>query len=192
MPQPESLLRDGIAAVKAGKKEEGRRLLTAIVQQNPDSEEAWLWLAAAASSPRETLSCLNRVLAINPQNAKAAAGVRWATAQLGDERPVAKPVQTQTVSQMPSEATVQTQTASQMPNKVTVQPTAVNVAPVPVVETKSPAETIARDVVISEPDAAASPKNQRSFIPNLIVGILALLLILGLVLVGFLVFHWLP
>jgi hypothetical protein len=177
MPQPEGQLRDGIAAVKAGKKEEGRQLLTAVVQQNPDNEEAWLWLAAAASSPRDTLSCLNRVLAINPQNAKAAAGVRWATAQLGGERPVAKPVQTQAASPVQSE--------------VTVQPTAANVVPVPEVNTKPPAETVARDVALSQPDVAASPKNQWSFIPNLVVGILALLLILGLVLVGFLVFRWL-
>ena len=127
MPQQESLLREGIAALKAGNKRDGRQFLMTVVEQDPNSEEAWLWLAATAPTPRDSLACLKRVLAINPQNAKAAAGMRAVTAQLKQE-----------------------QRASTVP------------------------------------PGAASKK--RGFFPNLAVGILVLLLVLGLVIIAALVY----
>jgi hypothetical protein len=181
MPQPEGQLRNGIAAVKAGKKEEARQLLMAVVQQNPDSEEAWLWLAAAASSPRDTLSCLKRVLAINPQNAKAAAGVRWATAQLEKDHPTTQPAPAPTAPrEVQSAVTLETKVLS-----VTPVADAKSAIPELVGETFEPVSEN------SQPDADSSLKTQRTFFPNLVVGILALLLILGLVIIGFLLYQWL-
>jgi len=75
-PSDTSLSR-GTAALKAGRKAEAERLLKLAVGESPDSAEAWLWLAAAVSSPGETLFCLERVLKLDPGNQKAMSGIGW-------------------------------------------------------------------------------------------------------------------
>lgn len=65
------LLQSGIAAVRSGDKREGARLLAQVVRKEPQSEDAWFWLAAATDQPAEAAACLRRVLAINPNNARA-------------------------------------------------------------------------------------------------------------------------
>jgi twitching motility two-component system response regulator PilG len=78
-----SLLRDGIAAAKAGDKALTRRLLREAVQQEPTNEAAWLWLAGVGESPQDTLASLERVLEINPANERARAGLASAQLQAG-------------------------------------------------------------------------------------------------------------
>ena len=51
-----SLLRDGIAAAKAGDKALTRRLLREAVDLEPENEVAWLWLAGRYSSTIYALS----------------------------------------------------------------------------------------------------------------------------------------
>ena len=65
------LLQSGIAAVRSGDKREGARLLAQVVRKEPQSEDAWFWLAAATDQPAEAAACLRRVLAINPNNGRA-------------------------------------------------------------------------------------------------------------------------
>lgn len=65
------LLQSGIAAVRSGDKREGARLLAQVVRKEPQSEDAWFWLAAATDQPAEAAACLRRVLAINPNNERA-------------------------------------------------------------------------------------------------------------------------
>ncbi len=67
----ETLLQQGIGEVRAGNKREGARLLAQVVKTEPQSEEAWFWLAAATDQPSEATACLRRVLAINPNNTRA-------------------------------------------------------------------------------------------------------------------------
>ena len=69
------LLARGIAAVKAGDKHTARELLTRAAQQNPDSEEAWLWLSAVLDTPQGRLFCLRQVLTLNPANRAAQRGL---------------------------------------------------------------------------------------------------------------------
>jgi tetratricopeptide (TPR) repeat protein len=69
------LLQQGIAALKAGDKTQARQLLSLAVRQNPQSEQAWLWLSGALDDDQERLACLNKVLAINPDNEAARRGV---------------------------------------------------------------------------------------------------------------------
>jgi twitching motility two-component system response regulator PilG len=76
-------LRDGIAAAKAGDKALTRRLLQEAVQQQPDNEAAWLWLAGVGESPQNCLASLERVLTINPHNQRALAGIASARLQAG-------------------------------------------------------------------------------------------------------------
>jgi twitching motility two-component system response regulator PilG len=64
-------LKVGVAAAKAQKKDRARELLQAVVGAEPDNELAWLWLANIADSPAEAATCLEKVLAINPDNGLA-------------------------------------------------------------------------------------------------------------------------
>ncbi len=64
-------LREAVSKIRAGKKAEGGRLLMEILRSDPENEQAWLWLAVAVKDPEKRKKCLNRVLAINPQNQQA-------------------------------------------------------------------------------------------------------------------------
>jgi tetratricopeptide (TPR) repeat protein len=69
------LLRKGIAAARAGRAQEARRLLQQIVALDPDNEMAWLWLSGLVATNQEKMNCLERVLRSNPHNAYARAGL---------------------------------------------------------------------------------------------------------------------
>jgi twitching motility two-component system response regulator PilG len=71
-----TLLRDGIAAAKAGDKARTRQLLRQATQLDPRNELAWMWLAGVAESPQDAQNCLLRVLAINPGNERAREGLK--------------------------------------------------------------------------------------------------------------------
>ncbi len=83
------LLRDGITAARAGQKERARDLLLRAIEQNERSEPAWLWLSGIVDDPEERRICLENVLAINPNNAAALAGLRFLTG--GDQSPEGSP-----------------------------------------------------------------------------------------------------
>jgi tetratricopeptide (TPR) repeat protein len=67
-------LRAGMAALQAGNKLEAQNYLLQVVKADPDNEQAWLGLAAAAELAYETAAALARVVAINPSNEQAG---RW-------------------------------------------------------------------------------------------------------------------
>lgn len=56
---------------KAGQKDEARELLQQSIRLEPQNEAAWLWLASVARDNRERLFCLQKLLEINPQNETA-------------------------------------------------------------------------------------------------------------------------
>ncbi len=98
----DSLLRQGIAAAKAGDKRVARRLLSEATRQNPDSEKAWLWLSGVLDTPQGRAHCLRRVLAINPDNRAAKRGLAAleaaAPAPAVVTRPAESPGSAQTVA----------------------------------------------------------------------------------------------
>ena len=71
------LLREGIAAARAGQKERARQLLLQVIAVNEEVEAAWLWLSGVVEDPQEQQICLENVLALNPDNKAAQAGLRW-------------------------------------------------------------------------------------------------------------------
>lgn len=74
MTDTRELLRQGVLAIKEQRDlATGRKLLSQVVQQDPDNELAWLWLARTMSDPAKRLQCIERVLAINPNNKTALA-----------------------------------------------------------------------------------------------------------------------
>lgn len=69
-------LRDGIAAAKAGRRDAARDLLMRVLEVNERSEQAWLWLSGVVDADEDRLICLENVLALNPDNVQARAGLR--------------------------------------------------------------------------------------------------------------------
>lgn len=68
-------LQEGISALKAGDKVTARRLLGRAIQQDPKNHLAWLWLSGAVETDQERLTCLNKVLALDPENETAKRGM---------------------------------------------------------------------------------------------------------------------
>ncbi len=65
------LMIEAVAAARLGQKGLARRLFNEIVEKDPTSEHAMLWLAALADTPDESVRALEQVLIINPQNEHA-------------------------------------------------------------------------------------------------------------------------
>ncbi len=67
----DNLLEQGIAAYKAGKRDEARKVFIALVKQEPDNERAWGWMYMVANNDKERIHCMKQALRINPRNEKA-------------------------------------------------------------------------------------------------------------------------
>jgi len=61
----------GIAAYKAGKRDEARQYFIAAVNDNPFNEQAWGWMYQTSNNDNERVECLKKVVSINPQNVQA-------------------------------------------------------------------------------------------------------------------------
>jgi hypothetical protein len=72
----DSLLREGIQAVRSGDRARGRALLSKVVLENPESEAAWWYLGLSIDDNQQRLYCFKKVLALNPNH-------RGARARLG-------------------------------------------------------------------------------------------------------------
>jgi tetratricopeptide (TPR) repeat protein len=75
--QAKELVRQGIAAAKAGQKDEAQQMLLQAVELDELNEQAWLWLSGLVETQEEKRICLENVLAINPDNKHAQAGLQW-------------------------------------------------------------------------------------------------------------------
>jgi hypothetical protein len=80
-----------IAAIKAGRKEEGRQLLNLLIQQDPNAEFAWLWMSSVVKTDEQRARCLYHVLSINPKNELAHRGLQILGITVSDSRPVKVP-----------------------------------------------------------------------------------------------------
>ncbi len=69
------LIDEGIAAIRADDQMRARQLLSQAVQLDPQNERGWLWLSGALPDAAQRRYCLERVLAINPQNEVAKRGL---------------------------------------------------------------------------------------------------------------------
>ncbi len=71
----DGMVREGITAYRAGRKDEARALLLRAVEIDQFNEQAWLWLSAVVESVDEQKTCLENVLTINPGNERAKQGL---------------------------------------------------------------------------------------------------------------------
>ena len=66
-----ALLQRAVELARQGRKDEARALAAAACLANPFSEKAWLWRASLASSTKDAVAWLERVLALNPNHETA-------------------------------------------------------------------------------------------------------------------------
>jgi hypothetical protein len=85
MTEVSTLVQQGIAAAKRGRREEARRLLMRAVELDDHNERAWLWLSGVAEGIEDQIICLENVLVINPANTPAERGLRQLRASLSPE-----------------------------------------------------------------------------------------------------------
>ncbi|NPV68176.1 MAG: hypothetical protein HPY64_13635 [Anaerolineae bacterium] len=76
MAEVNDLIREGVAALKAGRRAEARELLTRATELDQMNEQAWLFLSGVVDSEEDQEICLENVLVINPNNARAQEGLR--------------------------------------------------------------------------------------------------------------------
>lgn len=84
------LMREAIQAARSGNTNWARECLGRVLKADPRNEEAWLWLSAVLDTVAEKRYCLERVLAINPSNAQAQAGLRYLEGKEEAGQPQAK------------------------------------------------------------------------------------------------------
>lgn len=62
-------------AVQQGQRDEGRRLLSSVLRERPDFAPAWLWMSGVLDDLQQRRECLERVLALEPDNPAARQGL---------------------------------------------------------------------------------------------------------------------
>jgi len=90
----DELLKQGIAACKAGRKVEARELLFQALELDRHNEQAWLWLSSVVDTDAERHTCLEEVLVLNPANVAARRGLEQMRVQEMLQPPEPKPVVT--------------------------------------------------------------------------------------------------
>ena len=60
-----------VQAIKTKDFSTARKILVAIIKNDPQNEQAWLYLTLCIDDPQQKRDCLQRVLAINPDNEHA-------------------------------------------------------------------------------------------------------------------------
>ncbi len=83
------LLAKGIQALKNGQREEARKTLLQVIEQDERNERAWLWLSGAVDTDEDRRVCLENVLTLNPHNATARKGLAKLGATAVAPNPVA-------------------------------------------------------------------------------------------------------
>ena len=106
------LLQQGIAALRTGNKAQARQLLAHAIQEDPRNEQAWLWLSGTVESDEERVECLNRALAIDPNNEMAQRGLA-ALRQKQASQPDAPALSQTALRTSPEPASTQSELASE-------------------------------------------------------------------------------
>jgi cytochrome c-type biogenesis protein CcmH/NrfG len=70
-PNREELLQLAIRAAKAGQRDGARVMFRQILSEDKKNERAMMWMAKLASTKKERVQWLNRILAVNPENSSA-------------------------------------------------------------------------------------------------------------------------
>lgn len=95
-PNASILLKQGIAAAKAGDKPLAQQYLLQAIEIQPENESTLLWLAITAGSQAEQIGYLQQALAMNPANKRTEAALAKLEARAAKvkRRSVAQPAKT--------------------------------------------------------------------------------------------------
>lgn len=69
--QMSNKLQQAIKAINLGDKSTGQKLLAEVLKSEPQSEDAWLWMAKVVTSVEQRKKCLEQVMKLNPDNKEA-------------------------------------------------------------------------------------------------------------------------
>ncbi len=100
-----ALFAQATIALKAKRNDEARRLLAEVLRVNPRHEEAWLALASSLTDMHQAVECLNRVLAINPNNATAKEWLVFAQQEIDRQAVIKEMTAEPFVPVLPAEST---------------------------------------------------------------------------------------
>ena len=68
-------LMDAIDHLKADRRGEARAVLRALIAEDSNFEDAWLWMSLAVETLDQSAVCLDNALRVNPDNRRAAAAL---------------------------------------------------------------------------------------------------------------------
>lgn len=71
-PEQIERLLDAVELIKDDRRGEAFHLLRALIAEDSDFEDAWLWMSMAVDSLDQSAVCLENVLRVNPGNSHAA------------------------------------------------------------------------------------------------------------------------
>ncbi|HUS15106.1 MAG TPA: hypothetical protein VM536_08835 [Chloroflexia bacterium] len=91
-PMAYEWLRLGVRAALENNREDARYYFVQAVRTDLDFARAWLYLGGIADDPALTLSCMQKVLQLDPDEGQARTGLLWARLQLGLPSPAPVPV----------------------------------------------------------------------------------------------------
>jgi len=87
-----ALYDQAMVAIKANRLDEAKELLSQVVSANPQNEQAWFWLADVHTDLKQTVYCLQRVVSLNPDNARAKEALAFAGGALQEaDKPATTP-----------------------------------------------------------------------------------------------------
>lgn len=142
-----ALRQQGIAAAKAGQKDEARSLLQQAIRLEPNSEAGWMWLASVARDQRERVFALQKLLELNPGNATARQALDTLLTAAGDAPPSATPARAPALPTAPDATAAPAPSASADTSQAfTEDPSAVGV-PLPGAEAVAAAERRAAELI---------------------------------------------
>jgi len=87
----DTLLKEGVAAARAGLAAQARACLLPVVQADERNVQAWYWLSRVVESPDEREICLENVLALDPGHAGVQSELAALRAQLAQAQEPARP-----------------------------------------------------------------------------------------------------
>jgi hypothetical protein len=82
------LVQQGLTAARVGDTKQARRLLEQATQDMPDNVDAWLALAGVVDYMEEKRNCFEKVLALDPENSEAQAGLALVEQKIAESSPI--------------------------------------------------------------------------------------------------------
>lgn len=81
----EALVAMGQEAAWSGEREKAYRLMRQALEMDPRNVDAWIWLAATSESVRESITCLETALLLDPDDCRAKRGLAVYRARFAEE-----------------------------------------------------------------------------------------------------------